>query len=91
VVTEAQRRAPVRTGKLRNALKPAGYTASAVVRAAARTVPYGNPVHWGWARRGIRPNPFVLEAADARREQIEARYMQGVEDVIDKIKGDRRL
>jgi hypothetical protein len=48
-------------------------------------------VHWGWARRGIRPNPFVLEAADARREEIEARYMQGVEDVLDKIKGDNRL
>lgn len=90
VATEARRRAPVRTGTLRDSLKPAGYTASAIIRAASRTVPYGNPVHWGWARRGIRPNPFVLEAADARREEVENAYLRSIEKITDSIKGDNR-
>jgi hypothetical protein len=81
---------PVRTGQLRRALKPVGTAASALVRGGARAVPYGNPIHWGWARRGIAPNPFLLDAADRRRGEIEDRYLTGLDKIIDKIEGDRR-
>jgi hypothetical protein len=85
VVEEAQRRAPVRTGRLRNSLKPYGYSASAVVRAAGRTVPYANPIHWGWGRRNIRANPFVLEAAESQWNEINNMYLSAIEAILDEI------
>jgi len=85
VVTEAQRRAPVRTGKLRNSLKPGGYAASAVVRAPGRTVPYANPIHWGWPSRHIRPNEFVLDAAESQWGEINNMYLSAIEGILDQI------
>jgi hypothetical protein len=80
---------PVRTGRLRSSLKPKGTVASATVRSTVR-VPWGNPIHWGWAARGIKPNPFLLDAADARRSEIEDAYLQGVDKALGKItKGTR--
>jgi hypothetical protein len=77
---------PVLTGRLRQSLKPKGTVASAIVRSTVR-VPYGNPIHWGWAKRGIRPNPFLYDAMDKRRGDIEDAYLQGVTKALNKIKG----
>jgi hypothetical protein len=88
VVTEAQRRAPVRTGRLKASLRPVGTSASAIVRGGARSVPYANPVHWGWRRRNIRANPFVQEAAEDLRDEIYDEYMQAIEKIIATVEGD---
>lgn len=89
VTTEAQRRAPVRTGRLRASLKPISTSASAIVRATKAAVPYGAPVHWGWPRRNIRENAFAWEAAQDLQPQIERLYLQDMEAALAKVRGAR--
>lgn len=83
-VVVARQRAPRRTGKLAATVRPGATRRSAVVRAGnnrATGVPYANPIHWGWAGRGITPNPWLVEAAHAT-EPIWARLY---ETELDKI------
>lgn len=53
----ARARVPVVTGHLRSTgtLRPDGIVYNA---------PYSAPIHWGWRKRNIAPNPWVLRAAD---------------------------
>jgi hypothetical protein len=92
VIEEARRRAPVSNlptrGRLRDSLRPAGYAASAVVRASGRTVPYANPIHWGWPSRHIKPNPFVLDAAESQWGEVNNMYLHAIESIIAEVEGD---
>lgn len=88
VVREAQRRAPVRTGRLRNSLRPVGTQASAIVRSPGRSVPYANPIHWGWPGHHIKANPFVLDAIDAMHDEISDDYLRAIEKIIATVEGD---
>ncbi len=45
---------------------------------------YAQPVHWGWPRRGIAPQPFLYEALDARREEVTAKYEAGIKKLADR-------
>ncbi len=45
---------PVRTGALKATLKPAKTATYAAARAGLNSVPYANPIHWGWARVGAK-------------------------------------
>jgi len=95
VLAEALPHVPVRSGKLRNALKPLGTNASAIVRTTGRTVPYAAPVHWGWGTRPnkgkgwrggpIRSDPFLWDAQERIRGDIEDTYMDKVQAVLDAI------
>jgi len=60
----------------------------AVVRAGNNTtVPYANPIHWGWFARGIRPNPWVSRAAQETEPGWIEIYWAGLNKIIDRIKG----
>ena len=87
VATRGRGIAPRVTGRLAASIRPGRAVASAVVRAGGARVPYAAPIHWGWARRNIRPQPFLLEAADDTREQWFARYVAGVQTALDRVKG----
>ena len=65
---------PVRTGKLLASVRSAGTQRFAVVRAGKKSVPYAPPIHWGWAKRRIKPNPFLYEALDKRRDEVIKAY-----------------
>jgi hypothetical protein len=73
---------PRRTGKLARSVRAAASQKSARVRAGYQRVPYAGPIHFGWPARGIRPNPFLYDALDARRGQVVEVYERGIDRLI---------
>lgn len=82
VVYKARPMSPVRTGALRDTLRSFARQRSGVVRAGDVSVPYAGPIVFGWPVRGIRANPFIYQAADARRTEIVALYEKRMAELI---------
>jgi hypothetical protein len=80
ILAAAKARAPVRTGQLAasGTSKGSGVTFSA---------PYAPPIHWGWAMRGIQPNPFAWAAAERTEPAWLGVYTDMIQDDLDKVKG----
>lgn len=81
VADEAKRLAPVRSGNLRDAIRPGRGKTKAVVRAGFRSVPYAPVIHYGWSDRGIEPQPYLLQALQNRREYVIAAFEDGIRDI----------
>ncbi len=89
VADDAADRAPRRTGTLADTIRAAGQVNSAIVRAGTAKVPYAGPIHFGWNRHAdasrhikggpIAPNPFMYDALDARRAEVESMYAARIE------------
>lgn len=76
---------PVRSGELKKSIRAAGQERWGVVRAGkGGTVPYAGPIHFGWARRNIEPQPFLYDALDDRRDEVMAAYEANLAEVIRK-------
>lgn len=73
---------PVRTGKLKNSIRSARQQNRAVVRVGNAAVPYAGPIHWGWASRNIKPQPFIPEAISEEWNTIYTALEAGLEEVI---------
>ena len=87
VAGTAKTKVPVRTGRLKASVRGFGGTAKAEIRAGnnrkSRTgVPYAAPIHFGWGRRNIRPQPFLYEALDDRRQDVVDAYNAEVRRMI---------
>jgi hypothetical protein len=76
---------PTRSGKLASSLRSSGTARSGIVRAGKARVPYAGPIHFGWASRNIRPDPFLWTALDRRRSEVESRYLAELERVSRKV------
>ena len=90
IVGAAQARVPRRSGNLAATVRAGATKAAAVARAGnnRRTgVPYANPIHWGWHRRNIAPNPFLSLAAQDSEPKWFAVYADGVDKIIATIEG----
>lgn len=48
---------------------------------------YGGPIHWGWPARNIRPNPWVVDAAQDSEGQWIEKYVVGLDRIISQVKG----
>jgi hypothetical protein len=60
-----------------------------IIRAGNNTtVPYANPIHWGWVRRNIRPNPFVSVAAQQTEPIWTEVYWAWLQKIIQQIEGE---
>lgn len=46
---------------------------------------YAPPVHWGWPRRHIDPNPWLSIAAKVTEPAWQAIYLGALQDVADKV------
>lgn len=79
--------APVRSGNLVHSLRSTGTKTAGIVRAGRATVPYAKPIHWGWAARGIRPNPFVSKGAQASEPRWLPLFEAALDDALKQIKG----
>ncbi len=79
--------APTLTGRLVSTTRAAGSNTASTVRAGSKAVPYANPIHWGWKKRGIEANPWLLEAARDSEPQWWQTYTRAVEQILSKIKG----
>ena len=88
VADTAKTKVPVRSGRLQRSIRGSGTKTAARVRAGNNrksgptSVPYAGPIHFGWGARGIRPQPFMYEALDDRRQQVIETYNRQVREII---------
>jgi hypothetical protein len=87
VAADAARRAPKRTGRLAGNIRGSGTQTAAIVRVGGARVPYANPIHWGWPRRGIAANRFVTDAMAATEGRWTAAYQNAVDDIVRTVRG----
>ena len=88
VLAEAKRTAPVRSGALKKSLrKSVTKTSAGVLGGKALVVPYAQPIHWGWPKRGIRPNPWISRAAVMTQPQWLPGYIAEIDKATAKVKG----
>jgi len=88
VVNEAQRLVPVRSGKLRDSIRVSATARGKVTISAGNNrtskagIPYANPIHWGWFKRNIKPQPFFVKAIGLTRDEVYENYMRQMENLI---------
>lgn len=79
VADEAKTIVPVLTGRLRDTIRAALIESGGKVRAGIKSVPYAGPIHFGWGRRNITPQPFLYSAIDSRRDEVLDTYLAHLE------------
>lgn len=89
VANEARALVPVRTGKLRDSIrvdkKLRNVSVSAGNNRISKTgVPYANPIHWGWFRRNIKPQPFFVKALGITRDDVYKTYYANIAKLLEK-------
>lgn len=94
VLGDAKRFVPVLSGALANSMKNASTKTAAKIRvgssggskrsgsaASGDLVEYAGPIHFGWPKRRIKPNPFIYEATDTRRSEIANLYAERITSI----------
>jgi hypothetical protein len=84
VLAGAKRLVPVRTGNLAASMRAMATQTSGRIRVGKASVPYAGPIHFGWPARNIKPNPFVYDALDPRRDEIVGLYEERIDQLIKK-------
>ena len=84
IIGESKKYVPVVSGALAAAVRNASTKKSAKVRAGNVAVPYAGPIHFGYPKRAIKPNPFFYEAIDSRRNEVAKKYADLVSSLITK-------
>jgi hypothetical protein len=75
-----------RTGRLAASIKPFGTARSASLKAGGtQAVPYAQPIHWGWAKRGIVGNPFLSDVVEAAEPGLESVYTSEIASFLDSV------
>lgn len=83
VAREARTLVPVRTGRLRNTIRVSKALNRVSVSAGNNgKVPYANPIHWGWFKRNIKPQPFFTKALGITREEVYRNYYRTMDTLI---------
>lgn len=88
VMGEARKLVPVRSGKLRDSIRLASNARGRVTiqagnnRSSRSGVPYANPIHWGWFKRNIKPQPFFVKALGLTRGEVYEKYMNNMAKLI---------
>jgi hypothetical protein len=73
---------PVKSGKLSGSMRAGKGKTKAIIRAGGARVPYAPIVHYGNPKRGIGPQPFLLQALQNNREQVVRTINDGIEDIL---------
>ena len=81
VAKTAKTLVPVRSGRLRDSIKGSATRRGAKVIAGRAAVPYAGPIHFGWGRRNIFPQPFLYQAADRRANDVVDQYLAQIYEV----------
>lgn len=82
--------APKVSGRLAASIRAGATQKAGMVRAGRKLIPYANPVHWGWPKRHIAPNPWIATAAAANEELWLKVYEQHIDRILGKIEGKKR-
>jgi hypothetical protein len=83
---------PVRSGRLRATIKSKKQARKVLVSAGNnRSVPYANPIHWGWfydrnnfVKKNILPNPFFSKALGLTRNEVYKTYFENINKLFNK-------
>jgi len=89
VADEARTLVPVRTGRLRDSIRVNRSLRKVVVsagnnRSSKSAVPYANPIHWGWFKRNIKPQPFFVRALGITRDDVYRAYYDNMAKLVAK-------
>jgi hypothetical protein len=83
VANEARGLVPVRTGALRNSIRVSKALRKVSISAGNnKRVPYANPIHWGWFKRNIKPQPFFVKALGLTRDEVYQNYYKELDKLI---------
>jgi hypothetical protein len=84
VINEAKTLAPVRSGRLRDSIKISATLTKGISIKAGNdsSIPYANPIHWGWFKRNIKPQPFFVKAIGLTRNDVYQDYLRELEALI---------
>lgn len=83
VANQARALVPVRSGALRNSIRVSKALNRVSVSAGNnRSIPYANPIHWGWFRRNIKPQPFFVKALGITRDEVYRNYYRSLDRLI---------
>lgn len=83
VAAQARTLVPVRSGKLRNSIRVSKALSKVSVSAGNNTkVPYANPIHWGWFKRNIKPQPFFIKSLGITRDEVYRNYYAKLNTLI---------
>ena len=83
VAGQARAQAPVRSGALRNSIRVSKSLNRVSVSAGNnKSVPYANPIHWGWFKRNIKPQPFFVKALGITRDEVYQNYYRSLDKLI---------
>lgn len=83
VAREARGLAPVRTGSLRSTIRVSKALNKVSISAGNNgRVPYANPIHWGWFKRNIKPQPFFVKALGITRDEVYQTYYRSIDRLI---------
>lgn len=74
--------APRETGALAGSTRATASQREGAVLAGSRSVPYAGPIHFGWPRHNIEPNPFLYDAADQRGDEVRDVYERRVSELV---------
>lgn len=86
--TRIRQKAPDVSGALGATIRAAGTKTAGIVRIGNNTkVRYAGPIHFGWYRRHIQPNPFATTGAKESENQWVQLYADAVERALNKIEG----
>jgi HK97 gp10 family phage protein len=80
---EAKRIVPRLSGRLQNSIKASGLAKGAFVRSGG--LEYHRVIHFGWARHGISPQPFLYDARDNREAEVMEKFEREVAALVDKV------
>lgn len=83
---------PVRSGRLRASIRSKKQARKVLVSAGNNTtVPYANPIHWGWfydknnfIKKNILPNPFFAKALGLTRNEVYKTYFVNINKLFNK-------
>ena len=81
VIAGAKRFVPVRTGRLAASIRDGSTQRMGRVRVGSASVPYAGPIHFGWPARSIKPQPFIYDALDGRRDEVVKVYVQRIDSL----------
>jgi len=89
VANEARTLVPVRTGKLRDSIRVSKTLRKVTIQAGNNRksksgIPYANPIHWGWFKRNIKPQPFFVKALGITRDEVFRNYYDQLDRLIAK-------
>lgn len=82
VVDAARPMAPVRSGWLASTIRAGRGKTKAVVRAGTKARPYAGVIHYGWPKRNIRAQPFLVDAYSGTRPQVLGRFDDGLTELL---------